>query len=187
MFLDWFIFAALSWRIILIFSGWKISSENKFLFIKWENTLRSNSFLRRRNLRNLAKILNLVLKMKNDFEDQKSHLMIYYLFKFSRSKIHLCWFCLESKKPFFSSLPGFPIMELLSMLFNFTFNQTNPDAINACLEIWDEYLDQMAVLEESSLSKVKPSVAYESLLVSLFTASLKKLRQKFWHQIRKCF
>ena len=40
MFLDWFIFAALSWRIILIFSGWKISSENKFLFIKWENTLR---------------------------------------------------------------------------------------------------------------------------------------------------
>merc|ERR1711937_784760 len=65
-------------------------------------------------------------------------------------------------------------MELLSMLFNFTFNQTNPDAINACLEIWDEYLDQMAVLEESSLSKVKPSVAYESLLVSLFTASLKK-------------
>ena len=192
MFLDWFIFAALSWRIILIFSGWKISSENKFLFIKWENTLRSfeissNSFLRRRNLPNLAKILNLVLKMKNDFEDQKSYLMIYYLFKFSRSKIHLCWFCLEFKKPFFSSLPGFPIMELLSMLFNFTFNQTNPDAINACLEIWDEYLDQMAVLEESSLSKVKPSVAYESLLVSLFTASLKKLRQKFWHQIRKFF
>ena len=80
---------------------------------------------------------------------------------------------------FFSSLPGFPIMDLLSMLFNFTFNQTNPDAINACLEIWDEYLDQMAVLEESSLSKVKPSVAYESLLVSLFTASLKKLRLKF--------
>ena len=71
------------------------------------------------------------------------------------------------------------------MLFNFTFNQTNPDAINACLEIWDEYLDQMAVLEESSLSKVKPSVAYESLLVSLFTASLKKLRLKFWYKIRR--
>lgn len=70
-------------------------------------------------------------------------------------------------------------MEMLSMLFKFTFSQTNPDALTACLEIWDDYLDQLAVLEESKVAvfltkKSKPSIEFESLLVSLFNESLKK-------------
>ena len=64
------------------------------------------------------------------------------------------------------------------MLFKFTYSQTNPEALDTCLEIWDDYLDQMAVLEESKIEKSKPSVEFESLLVSLFTESLKKVSIK---------
>ena len=89
-------------------------------------------------------------------------------------EVHFCRTFMANHFNYFSSLPGFPIMELLSMLFKFTFCQSDPEALNACLEIWDDFLDQLAVLEESTVQTAKPSIEYESLLVSLFNESLKK-------------
>ncbi|CAG5105640.1 Oidioi.mRNA.OKI2018_I69.chr1.g2314.t1.cds [Oikopleura dioica] len=70
-------------------------------------------------------------------------------------------------------------MDLLSILFKFTFSQKNTEAFLACLEIWDEFLDQLMVLEWSKFLGERPSVTYQELLVSLFNESLNKAQVQF--------
>ena len=55
-------------------------------------------------------------------------------------------------------------MDLLSILFKFTFSQNNTEAFLACLEIWDEFLDQLMVLEWSQFLGGRPSVTYQDWL-----------------------
>ncbi len=70
-------------------------------------------------------------------------------------------------------------MDLLSILFKFTFSQKTTEAFLACLEIWDEFLDQLMVLEWSKFMGERPSVTYQELLVSLFNESLNKAQMQF--------
>ena len=76
-------------------------------------------------------------------------------------------------------LPQFSTIELLELFFKLTFNHTSTEAIESCIEIWDDFLDQLQVIYESrpydlSLgSKASAPTEYMGLLVSLFNESLK--------------
>ena len=69
-----------------------------------------------------------------------------------------------------SDLPSFSTTELLELFFKLTFNHTSTEAIESCIEIWDDFLDQLQVIYES---KASAPTEYMGLLVSLFNESLK--------------
>ena len=72
-------------------------------------------------------------------------------------------------------LPQFSTIELLELFFKLTFNHTSTEAIESCIEIWDDFLDQLQVIYESKASRPTESAPteYMGLLVSLFNESLK--------------
>lgn len=93
--------------------------------------------------------------------------------------IHICRVFMSSHFTYFESKKDFPIMDLLSILFKFTFCQTHTESFLACLEIWDEFLDQLMVLEWSKFMGERPSIQYQQLLVSLFNEALNKAQFQF--------
>ncbi|CBY21399.1 unnamed protein product [Oikopleura dioica] len=93
--------------------------------------------------------------------------------------VHICRVFMSSHFTYFESQKNIPIMDLLSILFKFTFSQKTTEAFLACLEIWDEFLDQLMVLEWSKFMGERPSVTYQELLVSLFNESLNKAQMQF--------
>ena len=78
--------------------------------------------------------------------------------------VHICRVFMSSHFTYFEKQKNFPIMDLLSILFKFTFSQKNTEAFLACLEIWDEFLDQLMVLEWSQFLGGRPSVTYQEWL-----------------------
>lgn len=68
------------------------------------------------------------------------------------------------------SSPGFPVLEFLSSLFQFTFQQPTLDGFYTTLDIWNSLLDYLALKDTSHIAK------YEEVLVTLVHALLKKLQ-----------
>ncbi|KAL1132160.1 hypothetical protein AAG570_010117, partial [Ranatra chinensis] len=68
------------------------------------------------------------------------------------------------------SSPGFPVLEFLSSLFQYTFQQPTLDMFYSTLDIWNSLLDYLQLKETTHIAK------YEEVLVSLVHALLKKLQ-----------
>ena len=62
-------------------------------------------------------------------------------------------------------------IELLEIFFKLTFWQKQAEAIEACLDIWDDFLDQLQVMHESKMATEAERGQYTRLLVSLFDQS----------------
>ncbi|XP_014246351.1 exportin-6 [Cimex lectularius] len=68
------------------------------------------------------------------------------------------------------SSPGFPVLEFLSSLFQFTFQQPSLEGFYMTLDIWNSLLDYLQLKDTSHIAK------YEEVLVTLVHALLKKLQ-----------
>ena len=94
------------------------------------------------------------------------------LIHFCRSFMSNCFGDFAKMKQYNSTfMPDFSSVEILELFFKLTYFQTSTDAIEACLEIWDDFLDQLQVMQESKIEN--SSEIYTPLLVSLFNESLK--------------
>ena len=56
------------------------------------------------------------------------------------------------KKAQVPNMSNFSAIELLDVFFKLTFCQRHHDAIESCLDIWDDFLDQLQVIYESKMS-----------------------------------
>ncbi|XP_073971870.1 exportin ellipsoid body open isoform X2 [Rhodnius prolixus] len=68
------------------------------------------------------------------------------------------------------SSPGFPVLEFLSSLFQFTFQQPTLEGFYMTLDIWNSLLDYLQLKDTGHIAK------YEEVLVTLVHALLKKLQ-----------
>ncbi|KAF6207217.1 hypothetical protein GE061_018457, partial [Apolygus lucorum] len=68
------------------------------------------------------------------------------------------------------SSPGFPVLEFLSSLFQFTFQQPTLEGFYMTLDIWNSLLDYLQLKDTTHIAK------YEEVLVTLVHALLKKLQ-----------
>lgn len=73
-------------------------------------------------------------------------------------------------------ISDFTAVQLLEVFFKLTFCQKRPEAIESCLDIWDDFLDQLQVIYESKMSSPAERSQYTPLLVSLFNESLKMIQ-----------
>ena len=105
------------------------------------------------------------------------------LIHFCRSFMTNCFADFAGMKEYnYSNMPEFSAVQILEIFFKMTFYHTSTDAIEACLDIWDDFLDQLQVMQESKVQK-HDSEQYMSLLVSLFNETLKMTQFVYNHDL----
>ena len=70
---------------------------------------------------------------------------------------------------------SFPLVDFLSLLFQFTFLQKSPEAILACLEVWEAVCDYLEGSKEAGKGKVIGR--YTEALAALVSELLRRLQQ----------
>ena len=82
--------------------------------------------------------------------------------------------------PRFEKMPSFPIMELLGLVFDYTFKQSNCESFVSALELWNIFVDYLNLKIKHDLKQMDQIVShYKEPIVSLLVHLSRKIQFKY--------